>query len=51
MESLVKQIRRLGDRDFAESLGANAYREYWKDPWTLESHTNELLSVYEQILE
>ena len=24
--------------------------EYWNDPWTLESHTNELLSVYEQIL-
>jgi glycosyltransferase involved in cell wall biosynthesis len=51
VESLVKQLRRLGDSAFAEYLGENAYREYWKDPWTLESHTNELLSVYEQILE
>ena len=25
--------------------------DYWKNPWTLESHINELLSVYEQILE
>ena len=51
VESLVKQIRRLGDSGFAEYLGGNAYHEYWKNPWTLESHTNELLSVYEQILE
>jgi glycosyltransferase involved in cell wall biosynthesis len=50
VESLVQQIRRLGDSAFAEYLGENAYREYWKNPWTLESHTNELLSVYEQIL-
>ena len=50
VESLVKQIRRLSDRTFAEYLGRNAYDEYWKNPWTLESHTNELLSVYEQIL-
>ena len=51
VESLVKQIRRLGDSGFAEYLGGNAYHEYWKNPWTLESHTNELLSVYEQMLE
>jgi glycosyltransferase involved in cell wall biosynthesis len=50
VESLVKQMRRLSDRTFAEYLGRNAYDEYWKNPWTLESHTNELLSVYEQIL-
>ena len=51
VESLVEQIRRLGDRTLAETLGRNAYQEYWNDPWTLESHTNELLSVYERILE
>ena len=50
VESLVEQMHRLGDRAFAEYLGRNAYDDYWKNPWTLESHTNELLSVYEQIL-
>jgi glycosyltransferase involved in cell wall biosynthesis len=51
MESLVNQMRRLDDRAFVEYLGRNAYDEYWKNPWTLESHTKELLSVYEQILQ
>jgi glycosyltransferase involved in cell wall biosynthesis len=51
VESLINQMRRLDDRAFVEYLGRNAYDEYWKNPWTLESHTNELLSVYEKILE
>jgi glycosyltransferase involved in cell wall biosynthesis len=51
VESLSNQMRRLGDRSFVEYLGRNAYDDYWKNPWTLESHIDELLSVYEQILE
>ena len=50
VDSLIQQIRRLGDSKFAEYLGGNAYHEYWKNPWTLEAHTNELLSVYERML-
>jgi glycosyltransferase involved in cell wall biosynthesis len=50
VESLVEQMHRLGDRAFAEYLGRNAYDDYWKNPWTLESHTKELLSVYEKVL-
>ena len=30
----------------AAELGAAAYRDFWRDPWTVERHVDELLRVY-----
>ncbi|HEY5704449.1 MAG TPA: glycosyltransferase family 4 protein [Terrimicrobiaceae bacterium] len=50
VESLVRQMRRLGTSSFAASLGQNAYNWYWKNPWTTAAHVEELLSVYQRVL-
>jgi glycosyltransferase involved in cell wall biosynthesis len=36
------------DRDGARAaaLGGAAYRDFWRDPWTVERHVDELLRVY-----
>jgi glycosyltransferase involved in cell wall biosynthesis len=51
IESLATQLRRLRDNQLAECLGRNAYDWYWKDPWSVDTHVNHLLEVYERMLE
>ena len=40
----------MDDTEYLISLGENAYEAFWKEPPTLSSHANDLLSVYNKIL-
>jgi len=50
VDSLARQIRRLGSSTLAASLGQNAYSCYWKNPSTTAIHVENLLSVYQRVL-
>ncbi|HEY5813153.1 MAG TPA: glycosyltransferase family 4 protein, partial [Terrimicrobiaceae bacterium] len=51
VESLASQLRRLRDDDFALRLGRNAYDWYWRNPWSLDAHVNQLSEVYRSMLQ
>ena len=40
----------LNDTDYLMALGENAYEKFWKEPPTLDRHVNELLNVYNKVL-
>ncbi|HEY5813405.1 MAG TPA: glycosyltransferase, partial [Terrimicrobiaceae bacterium] len=50
VESLASQLRRLRNGDLALRLGRKAYNWYWREPWSLDSHVDQLLNVYEDML-
>ncbi|HEY5812122.1 MAG TPA: glycosyltransferase family 4 protein [Terrimicrobiaceae bacterium] len=50
VESLAAQLRRLRNGDLALRLGRKAYNWYWKEPWSLDSHVDQLLNIYEDML-
>jgi glycosyltransferase involved in cell wall biosynthesis len=49
-ESLARQLRRLCDDTLALRLGRNAYNWYWRDPWSLDAHVDQITQVYEETL-
>lgn len=50
VHSLCERIQELHlDAAKAADLGRNAYLSYWKDPWTLERHVDELLGLYRNL--
>ena len=51
VESLAVQLRRLCNDDFAARLGRNAYEWYWRDPWSLDAHANQLSCIYKSMLQ
>ena len=50
VESLSSQLSRLRDDGLALRLGRNAHSWYWRDPWSLDAHVDQLFMVYRQIL-
>ena len=47
VEALSDQMTVLArDDELAASLGQAAYDWYWRDPWTVEQHVDQLLEVY-----
>jgi glycosyltransferase involved in cell wall biosynthesis len=48
--ALKERMLSLMDDARAARMGAEAYRRYWSEPRTLETHTGNLLSVYRSIL-
>ena len=50
VESLAAQLQRLRDANLAQRLGQNVYRWYWRDPWSLDAHVNQLSQVYDEML-
>ena len=40
----------LNDTGYLMALGENAYEKFWKEPPTLDRHVNELLNVYNKVL-
>ena len=51
VESLSSQLCRLRDDGLALRLGRNAHNWYWRDPWSLDAHVDQLSVVYRQILQ
>jgi glycosyltransferase involved in cell wall biosynthesis len=50
VDSLCECIRELHtDGAKAKRLGDAAYHWYWDDPWTVERHVDELLTLYSQL--
>jgi glycosyltransferase involved in cell wall biosynthesis len=49
-DSLARQLRRLCDGKLALRLGRHAYNWYWRDPWSLDAHINQITQVYEETL-
>ena len=47
--SLAEQMRRLRDDAFARNLGRNAHDWYWRDPWSLDAHIDQLSRVYAEM--
>ena len=48
---LARKVNMLRESDeFAERLGCEAFRRYWKRPATIERHVQDLLQVYSAIL-
>ncbi len=50
VDDLAAQLAKLADDNLVTRLGAEAYRSYWKDPLTLETHTLRLLDFYRSLL-
>jgi glycosyltransferase involved in cell wall biosynthesis len=48
-EDLRRRLREMDEPGKAAALGRNAYDWYWRDPWTLERHAQELETVYDRI--
>ena len=42
LESLMEQLQRLRDDEFADRLGQAAYNWYWQRPWTMSAHLDAL---------
>lgn len=49
-ESLAQQLQRLRDDHLARRLGRHAYNWYWRDPWSLDAHVNQIAQVYQETL-
>jgi glycosyltransferase involved in cell wall biosynthesis len=50
-ESLADRMRELAhDSDRAATLGRAAYEWYWSDPWTADTHVEDLLRHYHRVL-
>ena len=48
--SLAVRMQMLaGDDGLAASLGHEAYRKYWEEPWTTAHHVDRLLDIYRTI--
>jgi glycosyltransferase involved in cell wall biosynthesis len=50
LDGLCAAMARMQDSAFASRLGQSAYDWYWRDPWTLDRHVDELLALYERVL-
>jgi len=48
--ALRDAMLKLTDSARAARMGAEAYRRYWADPQTLDTHTGKLLDVYRTVL-
>lgn len=51
LDDLLEKINSLEDDNLVEMLGKEAYSSFWTNPPTLEKHTDELIDVYESILQ
>lgn len=51
IQDLKEKIKIMLEDETAEAYGRNAYESYWKNDFTTENHVNQLLKVYEHILE
>jgi glycosyltransferase involved in cell wall biosynthesis len=50
LDDLVKKIEAVKDGQFAQRLGAAAYKRYWAAPPTLEAHLDKLEDLYCDVL-
>ncbi len=50
-ESLAEALVRLKDAELAARLGREAYDRFWNDPPTLDRHLDDLIELYETMLE
>ena len=50
VDSLVEQLQRLRDDEFAARLGQDAYAWYWQRPWTMSTHLDALKHIYARML-
>lgn len=48
---LAQKLRNLRSDSKVKEMGRNAHRRYWDDPWTPGRHAQQLLDVYEGMLE
>ncbi len=51
IQDLKEKIKIMQSDETAEAYGRNAYESYWKNDFTIENHVNQLIKVYEDILE
>lgn len=51
IDSLEAAMRKCEDPATVARLGHEAYRRYWEHPFTLETHTRQLVEAYEAMLE
>jgi len=47
---LVEKIMMLKAPKLAEHLGRQAYKKYWASPYTLDRHTDALITIYGEVL-
>jgi glycosyltransferase involved in cell wall biosynthesis len=50
VDDLRAKLNMLKNGDFAAELGRAAYEKYWKNPWSIDKHTRELISIYQEVL-
>ena len=49
--SLTDALKRLDSDEEVARMGRNAFTRYWKNPFTLERYRDELLAIYEGVLD
>lgn len=52
IKDLKEKIETISNNDeLTEEYGENAYKSYWENDFSIENHVNQLVKVYEHILE